>query len=215
MLDINEMLARCFHQINQSLFDGKLKNVTFLVNLNRQETLYFSKDSIIEIGRNFASTTRSEILDELVHCAVHLSNFLAGISDHSINQYHNHHFSQLAIKIGMYVSKYKNRGWCKTSSVLISGPAKSILVPCEGALKNLQSILNSVNLDLNLLEKFQVEIHSRIESKSQKDYQIKYICGCPAPYNSIRSGRHPTGKNPLNVTCNICSMKFFPAVKKK
>ena len=44
----------------------------------------------------------------------------------------------------------------------------------------------------------------RIISKSKtRQYFLKYICNCPEPHNSIRSGRRS-----LNVNCGECGYKF-------
>ena len=55
-----------------------------------------------------------DIAETLVHELVHLANYTAGIKDCSSNQYHNAHFQNRAVAVGMACERRREIGWAKT-----------------------------------------------------------------------------------------------------
>lgn len=55
-----------------------------------------------------------DIAETLVHELVHLANFTAGIRDCSSNQYHNSHFRNRAVNLGLTCERTPTLGWAKT-----------------------------------------------------------------------------------------------------
>jgi hypothetical protein len=55
-----------------------------------------------------------DIAETLVHELVHLANFVAGIRDCSSNQYHNAHFRNRAVAVGLTCERTRHCGWAKT-----------------------------------------------------------------------------------------------------
>ncbi len=56
-----------------------------------------------------------DIAATLMHELVHLANYTAGIRDCSSNQYHNSHFRDRAVAVGLACERIAARGWAKTS----------------------------------------------------------------------------------------------------
>lgn len=56
-----------------------------------------------------------DIAATLLHELVHLANYAAGIRDCSSNQYHNGHFRDRALAVGLACERMGARGWAKTS----------------------------------------------------------------------------------------------------
>jgi hypothetical protein len=55
-----------------------------------------------------------DITETLVHELVHLANYVAGIRDCSSNQYHNRHFRDCALSVGLTCERVGPYGWAKT-----------------------------------------------------------------------------------------------------
>jgi hypothetical protein len=56
-----------------------------------------------------------DIAETLVHEFVHLLNFADGISDCTVNQYHNGRFRDRAESVGLICKQFDPYGWAKTS----------------------------------------------------------------------------------------------------
>jgi hypothetical protein len=56
-----------------------------------------------------------DIAETLVHELVHLANYVADIRDCSSNQYHNRHFRDRAMSVGLACERVPLHGWAKTS----------------------------------------------------------------------------------------------------
>ena len=62
------------------------------------------------LGRDVLS-----IAETLVHELVHLANYTAGVRDCTSNQYHNAHFRDRAISVGLACERMDPHGWARTS----------------------------------------------------------------------------------------------------
>jgi hypothetical protein len=56
-----------------------------------------------------------DIAETLIHELVHLANYTAGIRDCSSNQYHNRHFRDRALAVGLACERMTPYGWANTS----------------------------------------------------------------------------------------------------
>lgn len=115
---------------------------------------------------------------------------------------------------GFYVCQHKSRGWALTySSEADTKTCKGVKAPHPKDNAKLRAALASIKIPRQFFRDLQRGVAKAMSNKSSKQYQLKYTCHCPAPYNTIRSGRRPNGAHPLDITCNLCGQKFVVARK--
>jgi hypothetical protein len=137
---------------------------------------------------------------------IHLWNAQKRISDHTVNQYHNHKFAVLAQQLGFYVYDHPTRGLEKISVK----PLPNVIPALSPKPENqtyLERTLDGVIFDPKIFSATQLELNQNLRGKQ---FQIKYQCQCPGPLNTVRSGRRPDGKRPLRVRCLDCGHPFVP-----
>ncbi len=199
-----------FEILNKELFGNKLKFLPFVLQRKKKVTLkYEAKDKVLYLGSQIADIDESEIPAILLHEMVHICNDQNEICDVTINQYHNKHFARVAKKVGLYVIKHRTQGWGITSTILPRNiiDSSNLLIPDDKILDKRISVFKKLTFDefldfkAYILEKAQLE-------KPPKTFQLKYVCKCSPPHNSIRSGRRPEGNNPLRIVCLDCRSNF-------
>jgi hypothetical protein len=199
-----------FEILNKELFRNKLTFVPFVLQRKKKVALkYEAKDKVLYLGSQISDTDESEIPALLLHEMIHIYNDQNDICDVTINQYHNKNFAKVATKVGFYVIRHKTQGWGITSTILPRNitDESNLLIPDNKILDKRISIFEKMEFDdfvsikSYILEKNQLE-------KPVKTFQLKYVCQCSPPHNSIRSGRRPDGNNPLRIMCLDCKSHF-------
>lgn len=199
-----------FEILNKELFGNKLKFVPCLLQRKKKVTLkYETKDKVLYIGSLITDLDELEIPAILLHEMVHICNDQNDLCDVTINQYHNKHFAKLALKVGFYVIKHRTQGWGITTTVLPRNiiDSSNLLTPDSKTIEKRNSSFGKLKFDeFAELKKYIAEKASL--EKPAKAFQLKYVCKCSPPHNSIRSGRRPEGNNPLRIICEDCKAYF-------
>jgi hypothetical protein len=196
---LHAQVARILCTFSDGLFQGELPIPTVVVKTNNKFIARFLPDSFcLILGSMLPNATTRQILDSFLHQCCHIYNNVNHIVDHSSHsQYHNRNFADIALKAGLNLIQNEN-GWGSTSEI-----GEHIVefapTPAQGIREVIyQKILaNDPNLQQQVI------------IKKGKTFQFKYQCRCAPPFNSIRSGRKPTGHNPLRVRCEVCGHLFF------
>lgn len=202
-------LTRAFNTLNEDLFDGCLSRINFKTSLGRKCIFHFIAPETIEIGTSILDANKKDIFEDLVHVMVHMYNFQKGISDHTLNQYHNRHFVERALSVGLIVVHHKARGWgitvFDTNQIDASSPVR---FPEPDASDHLAKCCQKISWSDLEFENFKSAMTKSVRSKPQKEYLLKYVCGKCDPPVIIRSGRRPDGQKPIDITCNHCGANF-------
>ena len=149
----------------------------------------------IAVGIGIIKLSQGEILAGILHELVHIYNRIRGVSDQTANHYHNRKFKNLAIQVGLRVTCDRNKGWHITS--LTDG---------------VQNNIDACRVNAKYLLEGKKQLRRMIQGRIQRPCFLKYICECPPPHNSIRSGRRPNGGHPLRIRCEVCGAAFVPEV---
>jgi hypothetical protein len=202
-------LERIFDVFNTTLFNGSLTQPVQVVQPDKKVVFRYSSEShSLIIGSKFASANLETILQDYLHEMIHMENYRLGDIDCTSNQYHNKKFLDLALEKGFYVFKHPSQGWSKTKfkKTKTAIDRKSPNADDHAALI---ACLKGLSVDKSLLKEGKDEIGRVVTSSAPaKICFLKYVCSCPQPHNSIRSGRRPDGPNPLNIMCLTCGKNF-------
>lgn len=205
-------LLRVFRILNERLFDGKIQEVPVVIQVKKKVSIRYLHDiESLVIGADFTKLECDDIPGVLLHEMIHIFNHQQGTTDVTTNQYHNNSFLKVAINVGLVVIKHKTQGWAITSTVIPRNVVEKdfIVKPNKDAGTKLQQTFEEIKLDKAVFKKGRTEVKQKIEAeKPAKTYFLKYVCNCPPPHNSIRSGRRPDGPNALNILCMNCRSKF-------
>jgi hypothetical protein len=201
-------LEKVFDVLNQAFFDGKLPTPSFLIQIEKKVIFRFVPESYnLVIGSKFAESSLEQILVDMLHKMVHIYNKNRNMCDCTSNQYHNKKFLEVALRVGLFVTRHKTRGWGVTH--LSKENNKSTRKPFPRDVEYRSKVLKKLSINTEVIEQAQSEIAAIVQAKGKsKVCFLKYECGCPPPHNSIRSGRRPDGLHPLNATCMICGKPF-------
>lgn len=206
-----ESLSEAYRRLNEMLFEGRLPDPELSVQGRESFVLAFKTPNRIVVGGGCRDASLSQALDELVHCMIHIDHDRSGINDHTANQYHNLKFRDAAIDFGFYVVCRKSRGWCelrsRSSDIQSFGEGECVR-PSREENARLVRVLSKAVEGMDLTAELSQQVRRTKALNVPRQTQLKYVCKCPSPHNSIRSGRHPEGKHPLDVTCNACGSKF-------
>ena len=144
-----------------------------------------------------------------LHELIHIFNKQSEIVDVA-GHYHNKKFLKAALDAGLYVIKTKAQGWAVTSLVYPRNVIHKDCIhrPDKNKLERRITAFSHLEINSSIFKDACKEIKAYISDKSTKTFFLKYECNCPAPHNSIRSGRRPDGKNALNIICQVCNSKF-------
>lgn len=210
---ICSLLHEAFNVLNQHLFKNELQTVGILFQPKKKIGIkYILDQKLIIVGSDFVNMGESAILGELLHEMVHIYNDQKGIIDVTTNQYHTtKYFLKGALSVGLVVCKHKTQGWSITSPIYPRNVTKKefIHLPPPEILSLRKRVFASIELNKAVIKKTQSEIKMLLkDEKPTKTFFLKYVCNCPAPHNSIRSGRRPDGNNALNIVCQNCNSKF-------
>jgi hypothetical protein len=209
---ITEELERAYRYLNTHLFGGKLKSISFSVQIKKKISLRWIKSSkSIVLGSEFSKLEPSDIPHLLLHEMIHIANDQQDISDITVNQYHNKYFLALALQVGLVVIKHKTQGWSITTTFYPRNVVQKDFVkkPSKEAFLRRINTFNSLKFDSSIFRGVRKQINQMIKlEKPVKVYFLKYQCNCPPPHNSIRSGRRPDGPNALNIMCMNCRSNF-------
>jgi len=204
-------LNKAYSTLNRKLFSGELPKPKFQLDLSSKSVFRYrgEQGEEIIIGTGFVTIERDEILDALLHVMVHVFNFQRGIEDCTTNQYHKLEFTEVALKVGLTVVKSSSRGWGLTTSKKKHWEeSEYVRHPSTVNLSCRHEAYQKIKFDPEKLTVYQESLQRQIDSTGKKHFLLKYICRCPPPHNSIRSGRRPTGPNRLNIKCVKCGSKF-------
>lgn len=202
-------IKRAYDIFNKRLFGGVLPPAEFPLNVRRKLVLEFVPPNRIEVGAHMAEASPVEVLDGLLHCMVHVANHVDSVVDHNQNQYHNANFMSKALSVGLYVGLQSTRGWAVAGSNVPEN-IQRFRMPESDDKDRREAAYKEVGLTEKHLTAFRSQIRSSLK-QPKRLYQIKYICNCDPPFNSIRTGRRPDGNRPLDITCNHCNSKFKPS----
>jgi hypothetical protein len=203
-------LVKIYSQFNQSFFKGELDNPIYEVNLKKKELFCYDHDFprkiILGVGFINEKSIR-RIFDETLHVMIHALNHKRGIVDRTKNHYHKQEFVDVALKAGLFVGKIGSRGWGFVSSLREDCKSSEVQIPALNKQKQLAEIYRSVKFNKSKIQELQKQLSENNGNK--RVFLLKYRCQCPAPHNTVRSGRRPNGKNGLNATCDTCHGKFI------
>lgn len=208
---IFDELIRVFDVLNEKLFDAKLVRPNFSVQIKKKVSLRWSPESGMILGSDFPTLEHSDLLTTMLHEMIHLKNYQLNVQDCTTNQYHNKHFLNAALRVGLVVIKHKTQGWAITTTQYPRNVVEREFVrqPEKAAYERCADAFLAAKLDKTLFRRSCSEIRSKIkDEKPPKTYFLKYVCNCPTPHNSIRSGRRPDGPNALNIQCMNCHSKY-------
>lgn len=200
-------LINAYQTFNKELFEDQLPVNDFITNPKRSGIFSFSPPATVAFCKHFPDVTKQAILDDLIHQMIHIENYQRGIEDHTSNQYHKRNFCTRALEVGLNVGYDSSRGWAITSTS-VDFNSKKIRRAEKKITKKLVSLYDHIDLSLDIIVDFQNQLRVEFENRQLKQYQLKYICSCDPPHNTIRSGRRPDGQRPLDASCNICNAKF-------
>jgi len=200
-------IRSAFHHFNEEFFH--IDEPKIEINCRKKGVFRLvTKPYTLVIGEHFESATFREMLDSLLHQMCHIHNYQKGIKDRTVNSYHNRKFLDLALKVGLTLIRHKKFGWVTTSYPISCG--EDVLLPTQQNNKKREEIylLLSEGCDKILFEALKEKLGFE-NSVPRKQFFLKYTCGCPPPYNSIRSGRRPKGRHRLNAICGDCGKPFM------
>ena len=214
-MDISPLISeieRASNLLNKLLFDDKIQPFQISIQIKKKVSIKWQVDiETLVIGVEFLQLEFNDILGVLLHELVHISNYQRGITDVTINQYHNKHFLASANQVGLVVIKHKTQGWGITSTVFPRNIVERAFIkrPLKNAIVRRNKVFQEIKLNEKLLTESRVDLQNRIKNeKPVKTFFLKYECNCAPPHNSIRSGRRPDGPNALNIQCMNCRSKF-------
>jgi hypothetical protein len=204
-------LQKLFVEFNERHFGRQLIEPVFRVDVKKRFTFRFLPQKYeFVIGSMFVKLTWTQMWIEFFHEMIHMKNFFDGVTDHTANQYHNHEFADTALSVGFYVLKHPTKGW---GVLEIDSPKMGeFQSPTSDAREYLELTFERTSFYSETLSLARRQI--REATGKPKQFQLKYICNCPHPHNTIRSGRRPDGKHPLKATCNICHHPYKLAPSK-
>ena len=214
-MDISPLISeieRASNLLNKLLFDDKIQPFQISIQIKKKVSIKWQVDiETLVIGVEFLQLEFNDILGVLLHELVHISNYQRGITDVTINQYHNKHFLASANQVGLVVIKHKTQGWGITSTVFPRNIVERTFIkrPLKNVIVRRNKVFQEIKLNEKLLTESRVDLQNRIKNeKPVKTFFLKYECNCAPPHNSIRSGRRPDGPNALNIQCMNCLSKF-------
>jgi hypothetical protein len=193
----------CF---NRRLFSNRLPQVAVRVDLRQKKSTVRWDSADLVVGLAAAHSEPQEYMADLLHEMVHIACKAEGVIDVR-NKYHNQKFRDRALEVGLAVSRTKALGW-GTTSIGNDGPqTEDHVTPAVGDLVRLRNAFGAVVVSPACFVEL-AEASKTTPRQRDGFYTLKYECNCPAPYNSIRSGRRPHGQHPLNVRCLDCQAVF-------
>jgi hypothetical protein len=208
-LPIIKEIERAFNVLNEKLFGGKIKRPAITLDIKRKVSIRFI-GGVIYIGSEFPQLDLHDVLACLLHEMIHVLNFQNKVIDCTANQYHNKkYFLSVALAVGLVVSKHKAQGWSLTTTSIPKGGFNPdiLQIPPKQAIQKRVKAFSEVALNRAAYNEAKAYIEANRPGPAAPCF-LKYICKCPPPHNSIRSGRRPDGPHPLRITCQECGGQF-------
>ena len=201
-------LEHLFNEINDSLFEGKLKLPTMVFQPERRlDFNYVGHTKTFVIGGRFAEISNlGQMYEKFLHEMVHVDLIESGIK--LTKNYHNSSFLNAALRVGFHVSRNRTIGW----GITTFDPPKEgdFESPTKEAFEKQKKTFRECEFGASAFLNAQKEIRLYLEKSGRpKQYFMKYVCKCPPPHNSIRSGRRPDSETPLKVICLECGYNFI------
>jgi hypothetical protein len=201
-------LERIFTHFNKGFFHNKLTVPAHVIQPDKKLIVRYAPESHhMVVGSKFSATSTLQMVSTYLHEMIHVNNLHNKVGDVTTNQYHNKEFLNGALAVGFYVTRHKSQGWSITTfekpdeAAEYHGPSPAALVLCQ---KNLAGL----NVDELLLDKGRGYLLGLSDGKRPRACFLKYICDCPPPYNSIRSGRRPDSAHAPHIVCKKCDSTF-------
>lgn len=207
--ELTDELQTIYDRFNNDLFGGTLAVSPFALNTRRNCIFRFDPSTFhMVMGSQFERVGLRDIMDAMLHQMCHINCRLNGISECTSNSYHNRKFREQALAVGL-ICGCNHHGWRKTTSVAatLTEGLREIAYPDQAVFNKREEIYLGLmeNVNKGKIEGAKRDLEGR---QLKKSFFLKYVCGCPGPHNSIRSGRRPDGKNRLNVICGDCLQPF-------
>ena len=200
-----------FDGLNASLFGGEIPGAKFTFDISKKFAMRWDQESVV-IGSEFVSLNCLDFLIALVHEMVHMQCRRLRLDDLGINQYHKKDFMSVALSLGFFVVKHKSQGWSIISPVAPRNTTNSLAVkvPVADSNRALCETLDNIKFDREGFKRDMATLQTAImQNPPSKTFFLKYVCGCPEPHNSIRSGRRPlSGKNHPAAMCKSCGADY-------
>lgn len=204
------LISNIFGLFNKEFFDNSLFEPSIKIDVTKKYSLRWESDEkSIVLGAIFPDLSKNEIILSMLHEMIHIYNFQNNLVDVNANQYHNMYFAKAALKCGLTVNKDKNQGWSNTGiNPNIKSSSKEHRYDQNKNLI-LKNVVSKIHIEDEKLNTIKQQIQTAIANlRPSKIFFLKYECACPAPYNSIRSGRRPDGSNAPSIICDVCKTKF-------
>lgn len=198
-----EFVGRVVSQFNDTIFSKELCDLSIRRTL--EKTAFYFKGGCLFFGSKAFSLLEEDLLLSIFHEMVHALNCKRGVKDVGRNDYHNKAFLNQALSRGTFVIRHRSRGWCLLSLDFprnVVSP-NCVLEPSSLALKVCKEVFSQLSKELIWSDFYS----GRLQVSAGKD-SYKYVCSCPPPYNSIRSGRSPSGSLPPKIKCMTCGTMF-------
>ena len=200
-----------YDHLNKCLFKGEMPPPKFTFDISKKFAMRWDRDSIV-IGSELVSLNGFDFLISLAHEMIHIQCDRLRLEDLGINQYHKKDFMNVALSLGFFVVKHKSQGWSIISPVAPRNTTNSLAVKIPSADSNraLAETLETCRLDRESFRREMASLQEAIlQSPPSKTFFLKYVCGCPEPHNSIRSGRRPLSKNQHpDAMCKTCGADY-------
>lgn len=207
-VDVNNschFLKKVFEEFNRSIFGNRLLNLELVPKLDKTFSFSFQKDKFL-FGPNIFFLSPLEVCTAVFHEMIHAVNLKKGVTDTGGNSYHNKCFLDEALDRGIFVIKHKNHGWSLLSIEYPRNVTHDRFVRCPNLIRlgELQATFNSVTSKLEWSNFYSY----KFSPLAKKEYTYKYVCSCPPPFNSLRSGRGPKSPNPPRMKCLYCGEEY-------
>jgi predicted SprT family Zn-dependent metalloprotease len=209
-LDIVGEIRNAFKCLNNKIFNNKIISPTIKVDVNKNFMFRFSgkrnQHYEIIIGRRIGSFEKNAVLSNIVHEMIHALNYSENVKGITSNRYHNKKFLIEALNAGLYVARETSTGWSDTSYKCLKDDdsvGRSQRCPKDDDNAALIEVFDSFEFSKNVLAEAKKDVERIVSKTKGRQYFLKYMCNCPEPHNSIRSGRRS-----INVVCGECGYKF-------
>lgn len=199
-------LERIFQHFNKGLYDNQLALPVHVLRPDKKLIFQYSANSkCVVIGSKFSECNEQEMLENYIHEMVHIRNSSRGIVDQTTNDYHNRQFLNAALYVGLHVAKHPTKGWALTQF----HPWRFENVsPSHFANDRRRCLVENLLINDNILKEGKKYLRKLIVENKPKPCFLKYVCDCPPPHNSIRTGRRPNSCHAPKITCKVCNGDF-------
>lgn len=199
-----------FKVLNEKLFGGTLETPLVVVDTAKKVSVRYLSELLV-VGTEVSDLEYHDFLAVLLHEMIHIYNAQNGFVDVTANQYHNKKFLEAALAVGLVVTKKKTQGWGFTATSIPKQHSQdAVRIPQKKSVQEriLAFQAASNNHDKVKFRQAKAEVSTKSGKKRPKVCFLKYVCTCPPPHNSIRSGRRPDGDHPLRIRCEVCGSLF-------